>query len=191
MEGTGTTCWRGLEELRPALHRFLCGRCRDENERDDVVQETLLRAARYRSSLVKAERLRGWVLRIAGNVLRDRVRRENRLGRVELADQGLDALTVAESGADDGQERVWRLGRASIGQETAIYHVHRALGRLREGDRRLLGAFYSSGRSCARAATDCGIAPALVKVRLFRARKRLRRAVRRSLAQSSVGMRSA
>jgi DNA-directed RNA polymerase specialized sigma24 family protein len=75
--------WSGLEELRPSLQRLLARRCRDAAELDDVVQETLLRAARYRAKLSERERLRGWAMRIAINVLRDRVRRRERWSGTE------------------------------------------------------------------------------------------------------------
>src|SRR5262249_2916342 len=50
--------WYGLEELRPLLRNFLRRHCRDGFELEDVVQETLLRAARYRGSLSDSRNLR-------------------------------------------------------------------------------------------------------------------------------------
>ena len=46
---------------------------------------------------------------------------------------------------------------------------------LRARDRTLLDARYEDGRSCRETAVACEIPPSLVKVRLFRARKRLQR----------------
>ena len=86
--------WGELEDLRPALRSFLARRCRDESELDDVVQETLLRAARYRGSLTRSGSLRPWALRIAANVLCDRVRVERRLPWVEVDDGDLNGLAA-------------------------------------------------------------------------------------------------
>ena len=73
-------CWRGLAELEPQVRAFARRRCRDMHELDDVVQETLLRAARYRRGLTDETRLKSWTLRIAANVMRDRLDREACLG---------------------------------------------------------------------------------------------------------------
>ena len=65
------------------------------------------------------------------------------------------------------------VGEAAVEHSAALVHVERAMSRLAELDRRLLGSYYGGASGSARAARDCGIEPALVKVRLFRARQRL------------------
>jgi DNA-directed RNA polymerase specialized sigma24 family protein len=68
------TAWEGLEELRDGLRAFLVRQCPDENEIEDVIQETFLRAARYRRRR-PVQSLRPWALRIALNVLANARRR--------------------------------------------------------------------------------------------------------------------
>jgi DNA-directed RNA polymerase specialized sigma24 family protein len=75
-----------------------------------------------------------------------------------------------------------RLGSLVIGRDAALEHLRAVLGELRPDDRRVLCSFYGGGRETARTAAECGIAVSLVKVRLFRARQRLLRTLRRRLA---------
>jgi len=183
--GERGVCWKGLQELEPAVRGFLARRCRDASEVDDVVQETLLRAARYRGSLGDPARLRGWLLRIAGNALRDRVRRECRFGRAEVSEEGLEHLAARERPPGLPEEApLLRVGRRSVDRDDALDHMRRALRELRDADRQVLGSFYSGSGTCRTTGLECGIAPGLVKVRLFRARRRLARAMQRSLART-------
>ena len=74
--------WNGLEDLRPVLANRLRTRCRDENELDDLIQETFLRAARYRASGGEPRRLTGWLVSIARNVQHDAISRDRRGGTI-------------------------------------------------------------------------------------------------------------
>jgi RNA polymerase sigma-70 factor (ECF subfamily) len=164
--------------LEPALRSFLEGRCRDGNEVDDVIQETLLRAARYRSSLVDPARLRGWALRIAGNVLRDHVRRECRLPRVEAGDEWLATLSGSEPDPGGHGEDVSLSGAGVVFEKAELLdQMEVALDGLRRTDRRVLWSYYRGSPSCSRTAQELDIPAALVKVRLFRARRRLLQAL--------------
>lgn len=179
---SATGSWEGLVELRPALRRFVSRRCRDEGEAEDIVQEALIRGWRYRASLVDATRLRPWLLRIALNVFRDHVRREKRLPRVDVEPELFDRL----EGREDvpGEPRVEpqvELEGAIVGKPRVLDHLCDARGTLRDPDRDLLDSYYDEGRSCTETARVCEIPTHLVKVRLYRARHRLRRVVRSKL----------
>ena len=170
--------WSGLVELRPALRRFVSRRCRDEGEAEDIVQEALIRAWRYRESLVDATRLRPWLMRIAVNVFRDHVRREKRLPRVEVEPEMFDRL----EGREDipGEPRVEaqvELGGAIVARPRVLDHLLDARETLRDPDRDVLDSYYDAGRTCSETAQVCEIPAHLVKVRLYRARHRLRRVV--------------
>jgi RNA polymerase sigma-70 factor (ECF subfamily) len=178
--------WGGLEGLEPELRRYLRRRCRDASEEDDVVQETLLRAARYRPSLLEPDRLGGWSQRIAANVLRDRRRRESRLARAECGAAGLDALPDPVDCVAD-EERLIRVGGLELELGVMLGHLERALRGLRERDRRVLRSYYQGGGETARVARELGIARGLVKVRLYRARQRLGVALRQRLAEAGPG----
>lgn len=172
----GVVCWRGLAELEPHVRAYARRRCRDPHELDDVVQETLLRAARYRGGLLDEQRLRPWTLRIAANVLHDRRRRGEVLRFLDPEDEELSELPGSE--ADPGSAGEWmRLTEFGVvmERESLVAHVSRVIGELPPADARVLRSYYREPISSARAASECGVANALVKTRLYRARKRLRR----------------
>jgi RNA polymerase sigma factor (sigma-70 family) len=168
--------WQGLAEMEVHVRAYARRRCRDSHEVDDVVQETLLRAARYRRSLADESRLKQWTLRIASNVVRDGRRRND---GCEFHDPDVAALALAEGKeADPGAAGEWvRLTEFGVVMEhdALVGHVCRVIGELAPGDARVLRSYYSDPVSGKRAASECGVATALVKTRLYRARRRLRR----------------
>jgi RNA polymerase sigma-70 factor, ECF subfamily len=175
--------WSGLTKLEGGLRRLLSRHCRDENVIDDVVQETYVRAARYRGSLTKTDRLRSWVNRIALNVLADFRRRRIRYVFATAEDSEWGRLDEAPP-----EEPVpeYRVGRWTVAQEDAIEHLNEALKVMRPGDRAVLGAYYEGAESCHETARACGIPEHLVKIRLFRARRRLSEAIERRLSASRL-----
>lgn len=175
--------WAGLEGMESELRAYLGRRCRDESEVDDVIQETYLRAARYRHALEEPGKLRGWATRIASNVLRDLQRRESRLPRADLGERGFETVLGAESDPAEpaGVEGGVRVGSHWVTSGEALDALGRAMARLRDDDRRVLQSYYCAGLSSEHAAHVCDLPRGLVKVRLFRARKRLRRMLERAL----------
>jgi len=177
------TAWSGLECLREDLQRFLVRRCRDDSEVDDVVQETLLRAARYRRGLRDRQRLKGWAMRIAGNVLADHVRRDQR-DRRRGVDELVDSL---EAPTEEVDVDVWvQCGSWLVEKSEALALLEGELADLRPEDRLVLTSFYGGRQSCRDTAMECGIPGDLVKARLFRARRRLLRALRRRFSLDAV-----
>ena len=174
--------WSGLEETRSALKTFLGRRVRDENEVEDIIQETLLRAARYRTGLQSDDRLRPWVLRIATNVLRDHRRRTQRTSTVAVDEEWFDRCPDEHRAArDDPHGDVLELDGGLVDRETVLGYLAQAVARLSPSDRAVLASFYGGSGSCVETGQRCGLDPALVKVRLFRARRRIESWVRRSL----------
>lgn len=176
---TGACSWSGLFDLMPTIRWYVTRRCGNDAEVDDVLQETLLRAARYRASLADQARLRPWVLRIAVNVLHDRARSEARLPRTDVDADVFDALEGRE--AIPG-ELVDEAGVAVeddlVGRGYLARHLRGALDELRDLDRQLLIGRYSS-RDDARRLRPSGPN----KVRLYRARRRLISALRARIAR--------
>lgn len=184
VHATEEGCWSGLEELRPMLRRFLRRRCRDENEVEDMIQETLIRAARYRRHLAHRDRLRSWALQIAANVFRDHMRRSVRRPTVGGQDEVLDLLPGGEHPPGellDGD--LLELGGNEFDKQFVLRTLAGAMEGLFDRDQLVLSSYYGGGQSTAATATICGIRPELVKVRLFRARRRLERAVLQRLAE--------
>jgi RNA polymerase sigma factor (sigma-70 family) len=175
--------WTGLPALRPVARRFLGRFSRDDEEIEDVVQEALLRAACNRHRLSDERRLRGWTLRIALNLLRTRARRERILPRAEVDTAALDLLEGCEEIPGDGPEQQGiELAGRMVERAAAFGHLEGALALLRPHERKLLCAWYGTPPGPARAALVCEGAPDLARVRAFRARRRVTRALLRSFA---------
>lgn len=185
-QDTQEPTWSGLEELRPLVTSFARRRCHDQAEAEDVVQEALLRAACYRPSLEEPERLRAWVLRIAANVHRDWRRREVRYIHAENQEEWMHTLEGREGdGAQCVNER-YRLGEFSVDEDEVLGQLPAALRELRSEDREALEFFYRGRESCLDLAQRLSISRSLAKVRVFRARKRLGKLLRKRLSLKRI-----
>lgn len=139
---------------------------------EDLVQEVFLtmfaRSERYESR--DGAPFEHWLARLAVNVCRDRLRSEARESRrVEVSAEGERALEWLASGGDDAHHE------ASAAREV----VDVLLAQLPADDRLVLTLLDLEGRSTAQIAQLTGWSRALVKVRAFRARIRLRQAAKR------------
>lgn len=172
--------WNGLVEQRQMLIRIMRRRCADRSLAEDLAHDTLLRAARYRPSGLDPARVPAWLQRIALNVLNDHLRREFRGPRAEAgAEEQLEKVEGREEppGEDrHGNER-YPLGEASLCREEALHHVLFGMQRLSDRDRHVLSRAYVAEPA---AVFETGDTRAKCKARLFRARRRLRRAVEES-----------
>jgi RNA polymerase sigma-70 factor (ECF subfamily) len=151
-----------LEEHVPHVYRFALRLTRDSHQAEEVTQETFARACRARHRLRDPEAARVWLLRIARNAWRDRVRRERR--RPERADASLDehqANTVLPDQAAIDKEEVRR----------ALEAMDSLPGRQRE----VLYLHACEQLSLAQIAEVLQISPDAVKASLSLARKKMRR----------------
>jgi RNA polymerase sigma factor (sigma-70 family) len=170
------TAWEGLEELRDGLRAFLVRQCPDENEIEDVIQETFLRAARYRRRR-PVQSLRPWALRIALNVLANARRRIVRT-QASPADEPFDPpAEEPETIAGDS----FAVAGLALDGEVARELLLLGLGGLRARDRAVLDSYYAGQERTEVAAVECDIPRHLVKVRLYRARQRLRQLLARKV----------
>jgi len=168
-------CWKSLDDLEPDLRRFLSMRSHDEAEIDDVLQETYLRAARFRLSLKDPKHLRAWAFRIASNVLTDRIRRNARYCSVSEGEPWLDEVAI-EAAEAEALDSVMVDGRSEPRGDVLEVLVG-ALKQLRSRDRDLIESFYGGAGSCRETAESCSVSEGAVKVRLYRVRGQLREAV--------------
>jgi RNA polymerase sigma-70 factor (ECF subfamily) len=127
------------------------------SEAEDIAQDALLRAWRRRSTLREADRRNQWLATIVRNeAFRQHARvRPDPTSTIESYEGAEDARVVAT------------VERADL---------HAALKRLSEKDRELLDLRYSEDLTQAAIAHKLGIPEGTVKVRLHRARNKLRRA---------------
>lgn len=175
------SAWKDLDGEIPVLQHFLRYRCRDDFEADDVIQETLMRAARFRQHLHDKAKLRSWILRISLNVLSDRIRREARLGRRTSND---DEAVFDVPCPDSMKEKpTIEVDGFSSPAEDVMGMIDDALLKLRNKDRDMVSDYYGGAMSCRETASRCELPVDLVKVRLFRVRRRLKKMVKLELAQ--------
>ncbi len=176
--------WAGLEEHRASLRRFLKSRCPDENDINDIIQESFLRAARYRRVPMESGRLRGWLLRVASNVQVDKTRSRSRGPSTGLPQEIWETV-----GEPIQEEASFSWSGVDMVMEEALDCLDGARADMRETDRRVLDEYYLQRSETEEIAGRLGVSPGMVKVRLFRARRRLKTLLEkrfRSVVQPAV-----
>ena len=173
--------------VEPRLTRFLSRRLRDKTRLPDLVQETLLRVHRFRSSFVRGTAVLPWVLTIARHELISARRGAAREEQVDT--ERLDRLSFRATieSAPTGEEIVHA-------KETAA-RLDRAFARVSEPQRAALRLVKGEGLSLAQAAAALGTTTTGVKLRTHRAFRALRAeltnelaaAVRRGLDEKRAG----
>lgn len=125
------------------------------SEAEDIAQDALLRAWRRRSTLRDSERRNQWLATIVRNeAFRQHARvRPDLTPKIELREGAEDEAVLAA---------------------VELADLHAALERLSEPDRRLLEMKYEEDLTQAMIARRLGIPEGTVKVRLHRARNKLR-----------------
>ncbi len=156
-KGRGTGDGWEWEEAHRICLRVAYRYARNPSEAEDIAQDALLRAWRRKSTLRESERRNEWLARI--------VRNEAFRHRARVRPEPI-ATIEAQGGADD--ERILAtVERADL---------HAALAQLDERDRKLLMLRYGEDLTQASIARLLAIPEGTVKVRLHRARDKLRRA---------------
>lgn len=177
--------WDGLDALRPDLERFLAARSRDRHAIDDAIQESFIRAARYRRALTQPEALRGWLRKIGLNALTDVHRgRRRRVESLPTSEEDELASPHPEPG-DLCDEVEVRCAERTVGVSRARRLLERALGHLPHLDRHVLVSIYLDGDPRDEVARRLGLDANLLKTRLYRARLKLRRALHHELGLAS------
>lgn len=168
-------CWDGLSEHIPMLRKELKRRVGNPVEVEDLIQETLLRAARFRHKLRAEACLRGWLRQIARRVLSEHYRRESRRPCEQAS---LEFFEIMPGREHEPGTRALSEGIVICGQPVfrhqLIEEVDSALGQMRPQDRVLIARRY--GVECV--AEGGSPHKTSTKDHMFRARQRLRRRLR-------------
>lgn len=151
-----------------AVFRFAVRRCRDPEDVADLVSTVFLEMLSGAASYDRRRgEVRAWLLGIAARCLADQRRSDYR--RSEL----LTRLGAAPELRRDEHERV----EAMIDAARLAPSAERALGELTEAEQSLFLLVAHDGLSVADAARSLGLTPVAGRMRLARARRRLRAAI--------------
>jgi len=154
------------ESHRPRLRLLALRVVDDSEEAEDVVQEALLHAYLGLTQLRDPERFGGWLGAIVLNIARMTLRRRGAYQRA-LARAGVEPLR----GPDDFD---------------TVDRVRESIALLPSREREVVALHYVDGLSCEEVGALLGVSPGAVRVRLHRARARLRMSSPRSPSRRNL-----
>lgn len=152
-----------FERHYPAIHSFAYRLSLCPAEADDIAQETFVQAARALATFRGDSSFKNWLYTIATNKSRDRFRQRAR--RAHLGEQ------LAVLATTDG-------GPAAPEASAAHAAVRDALANLSPDLREAVALVYYEGLNHAEAARVLGCAESTVSWRIFRAKNKLKKALR-------------
>jgi RNA polymerase sigma-70 factor, ECF subfamily len=155
-----------IDQAYPRILRYVRGLVRNPTEAEDVAQETFLRAYRARDELRDPQARLTWLYRIATHVCFDRLRQRKR--RPEAWDTAVEEMELADSGPPLVQ---------FIEQSEMSACVQDYLVGLPDGYRAVLLLHDLHEQTAPQIAQLLGLSLATVKIRLHRARVKLRAAL--------------
>ena len=156
--------FRGFyEQTARPLWTYLARMTGDDRLADDLLQETYYRFLRVKAEFTGDDHRRNYLFRIATNLVRDHRRRPAAAG-----------LAVAPETIEEAPDRV---DPHTAERAARRIDLTRALERLKPRERSLLWLAYAQGCSHAEIASSLGLRTGSLKALLFRARRRLLRAL--------------
>jgi RNA polymerase sigma-70 factor (ECF subfamily) len=130
----------------------------DRHEAEDVAQEAYLRVHRSLRTFRGDSSFRTWLYRIVANTAMTHLRKRGRFG--DVANEPETVLRLADAGSSE--------------DEVDLDHVRVGLTALPDAQRVILLMKDAYGFSCREIADEMGVSEGAVKVRLHRARRRLK-----------------
>jgi len=167
------------------IYTFIWSQVREPELAADLTQDTFVRAWESLPRLRQAGAFRGWLYRIARNLVRDEVRS----GHARLE-------TVASALAGDGDPGLHEPAAESDGPEDVLVtkemkgEVWRALESLTPEQREAVVMHHMQGMGTSEIAKVMGVRPGTVMSRLARARDALRKQLSGYVERSDEGMRT-
>lgn len=153
-------------ELRGPLFAYLRKMLGNSADADDLLQETLMRMAAALPTLEATTATRSWAFRIATHAAIDHIRKNKRASLVEFTEDH-----------DRGHDRCVPDEEDRIELDEMNSCVREVIDSLPPDYRAAIVLFSLEGRSVAETAEILGITTGAAKVRLHRARKRLKQAL--------------
>jgi RNA polymerase sigma-70 factor, ECF subfamily len=159
-----------LVSIEPAVHKFGLKLCRDDESAEEVLQETLLAAARHLATFRGDSALSTWLYMVAKSAcIKQRRRSKFAPAVVESLDLAHEAPASVESTIERPDHS---LERAELGE-----HLQRAIAALEPMYRDVLVLRDVEGLSANEVAETLELSVEAVKSRLHRARTRVREAL--------------
>lgn len=172
-----------LTVYRAPIVRYIRGMVRDPATAEDLAQETLLRAHQKLATLEDPRKLVPWLYRIATNLSHDRFRgtlQRERAASRDLAARGTREAHPVETAVDPSP----RLDTV-LGQQEMSACVQEYLTGMPDAYRAVMLLHDVEGLTNPEIAAMLGVSLATVKIRLHRARERLRAALAAACAFST------
>ena len=166
VEGTMDTL-QDLVRIRAYVRSVALKYVRDENDADDVTQDAMLLAHRYRDSFRGESRYTTWLYRVTATAALMFLRRQRRLAR---------EIPASTSPSEDDTPWLDRQAspsdlRAEVMARDQLADMRRAVAALGEKYPTVFWKRYGEGRTESEIARELGISVAAVKTRAFRGRQ--------------------
>jgi len=155
--------WEIYDRYYARVRGYAASLLRDGSASDDVVQETFLRVQAHLESLREADKVAAWLFRVAHNLCMDHLRAR----QASRIDQAADVETA-------GAARIEACVQSELERGEMTACVRAKVEQLPETDRSVILLCDIAGLSQEDVAHVLGIEVGAVKVRLHRARKKLR-----------------
>ncbi len=159
IDGTTLTTTEAYEAHAAPLLHFLQGLTRDRDLAEDLVQEAFLRLAREELAGRRPQHTRGWLYRVAANLLASHGRHQQ-VARRELARMATRTCAITASAEEE------------VGARDTLRAVVAGAATLSHAERRAL-ALAAAECSNAEMARALGVSPEAARTRLCRARAHL------------------
>ncbi len=154
--------WDIYDQYYVKVRRFILGLVRDESMADDLIQETFLRVQQNSAALRDPSKLSSWIFRIAHNLCLDHFRQMKPTVPEEAIDEELTSDTRGLSTEEEvGQHEMGKCVQAQVSLLPVPLRTVLLLSDIMEFSQQEI-------------ADTLGITVENVKVRLHRARKRLK-----------------
>lgn len=153
------------QNMAPALQGYIRKSCRDAVLAEDIVQESFYRFLRAKVPRMDPPQMKSYLFKIATSLMIDHWRREKR-------------------------ERFWKDLWHPVEERHAVQRedVSQALSQIKPNERALLWLAYVEGFNHSEIASTLGLKEKGIRVLLFRARKKLARAMGRQAGNCGVAL---
>lgn len=160
-------------EIRAYVKSIAMKYVRNETDAEDVTQDALLLAHRYRASFRGDSRYSTWLYRVTATAALMFLRRQRRLAREVATSGDEETASLIEQQPSNADLRGDVIARAELG------HVQEAVAALGAKYPAVFWKRYGEGRTETEISRELGISVAAVKTRAFRGRQAALRAVAR------------